>query len=320
MKPSLPYFAAALVAAALVFGDADAQRRESLSERITLLEEKLAGDDASRETLADMVYQIDALEAEVRQLRGMVEDQAFAIEGLRRSQQDQYLDLDRRLARAESAMSGGNVVAQSPQINNGFSQPPTEYQPRRFTDDRVATADVEAGTVTPADTSLTMTEELPEVREEIDAQLETSGLGVTEAAQVTELADPAEEKAQYDEAFDALKNARYAEASRQFASFVQAYPNGEYADNAQYWLGESYYVTRNYRVALETFQRLLTRYPESSKVPDARLKIGLSYYSLKNWDAAEQELKSVVDDYPDSTVARLAQNRLRAMRIEGYID
>ena len=58
------------------------------------------------------------------------------------------------------------------------------------------------------------------------------------------------EKAAYDQAFQALKELRYADAAEDFQSFLDQYPNSEYADNAQYWLGESYYVTRNYDIAL----------------------------------------------------------------------
>ena len=63
--------------------------------------------------------------------------------------------------------------------------------------------------------------------------------------------NPAEVQAAYDEAFQALKELRYADAAESFQSFMDQYPNSDLADNAQYWLGESYYVTRNYEIALE---------------------------------------------------------------------
>ncbi len=129
--------------------------------------------------------------------------------------------------------------------------------------------------------------------------------------------DPADERAAYDEALGALLDGRYAESARRFAAFLQQYPDGDYADNATYWLGESYYVTQNYQVALETFQDLLSRFPDSSKAPDALLKVGYSHYELKDWPQAESVLGQVVERYPDTTAARLAQGRLRALRLEG---
>jgi tol-pal system protein YbgF len=128
--------------------------------------------------------------------------------------------------------------------------------------------------------------------------------------------DPVDERALYEAAFDSLKEGRYAEAARRFQGFLDQYPDGEYAPNAQYWLGESYYVTQNYQIALEAFQRLLSHFPSSNKAPDALLKVGYCHYELKQWDQAESILNQVVQQYPDTTVARLAQGRLRALRLE----
>lgn len=136
------------------------------------------------------------------------------------------------------------------------------------------------------------------------------------AAPTSGSADPAGERAAYEAAFDALKNGQYAEAARRFQAFLEAYPDGEYAPNAYYWLGESYYVTQNYEIALETFQTLLERFPNSNKAPDALLKLGYCQYELRQWQAAEATLNRVIERYPDSTVSRLAQGRLRALMLE----
>ncbi|MDX1570413.1 MAG: tol-pal system protein YbgF [Xanthomonadales bacterium] len=311
--------AAALVAAALLSVPAFAQR-ETLAERVARLEQQLAtgGDADSRQTLADLVFEMNQLQAEVRDLRGMVEDLGFELENLREAQRDQYLDLDRRLSGLSG--SGTQTSGQRP-ADSGFSRRTVVRSPSGTVGDEPLTSPAPTDSAPGGGEPVTLTEdELPEVREEIDAGLETSGLGRAQSADVAPIADPMAEKQAYDEAFDSLKNGRYAEASRQFSSFVERYPSSEYADNAQYWLGESYYVTRNYRVALDTFQKLISQFPDSAKVPDAQLKIGLSYYSMQNWEAAEQELERVVETYPGTTPARLAQNRLRTMRIEGYIE
>lgn len=120
----------------------------------------------------------------------------------------------------------------------------------------------------------------------------------------------------YDEAFSALKDGRYAESARRFQGFIDQYPNADLTGNAYYWLGESYYVTQNYRVALDTFSALLTRFPDNQKAPDALLKVGYCQYELKQWDAAQTTLNQVVERYPDTTVSRLAQGRLRALSLE----
>jgi tol-pal system protein YbgF len=129
-------------------------------------------------------------------------------------------------------------------------------------------------------------------------------------------ADLGNEKAAYDEAFGSLREGRYAESARRFQEFLQRYPESDLSDNAHYWLGESYYVTQNYKVAQETFQLVLKRYPQSPKAPDAMLKVGYCQFELRDWANAEATLNEVIRRYPDTTVSRLAEGRLRALRVE----
>lgn len=128
-------------------------------------------------------------------------------------------------------------------------------------------------------------------------------------------AAPADERAAYEQAFDALKNARYDESATLFQGFLQQHPQGSYAPNALYWLGESYYVTQNYALAQEQFLSLLQRYPQSDKAPGAMLKVGLSQYGLKDLDGAETTLADVGKQYPGTDAARTAADRLRAIQL-----
>jgi tol-pal system protein YbgF len=156
----------------------------------------------------------------------------------------------------------------------------------------------------------------PELQPPMDSGTQTEPMPGSAPGVIESTANPADERALYESAFDSLKEGRYAEAARRFQTFLDQYPNGEYSPNAQYWLGESYYVTQNYQIALEAFQRLLSRFPASNKAPDALLKVGYCHYELRQWSQAESVLNQVVQQYPDTTVARLAQGRLRALRLE----
>ena len=126
-----------------------------------------------------------------------------------------------------------------------------------------------------------------------------------------------DERTAYAHAFDALKSGDYVESSRRFRDFLATYPGGQYAPNALYWLGESYYVTQNYALAGQQFQALLDRYPTHDKAPGALLKLGLTQYGLKDYRGADATLHQVVQRYPGSDVARTADDRLRAMQIAG---
>ncbi|MEJ2533933.1 MAG: tol-pal system protein YbgF [Gammaproteobacteria bacterium] len=219
----------------------------------------------------------------MRSLRGQVEDQAFQIEDLKRRQRDQYLDLDQRLT--ERAAGGPSAAGMA------------------------------AGAQTPAGVG----GDVPEVREAVDRPSTVTAVAAPTTESRTAQAAPEMEQEAYDEAFRALKELRYADAAQAFQDFLANYPASEYADNAQYWLGESYYVTRNYEIALEAFEELQRSYPDSTKAGDALLKIGFTHYELKQYDEARAALEQVQERYANSTLARLAESRLRAMRLEGHL-
>ncbi len=139
----------------------------------------------------------------------------------------------------------------------------------------------------------------------------------TDAVPVSSSMADMDERSAYTHAFDALKSGDYVESSRRFRDFIKAFPGGQYAPNALYWLGESYYVTQNYALAGEQFQSLLDRFPSHDKAPGAMLKLGLAQYGLKDYGGADATLHQVLQRYPGSDVARTADDRLRAMQIAG---
>lgn len=121
----------------------------------------------------------------------------------------------------------------------------------------------------------------------------------------------------YQVAFELLKEERYEMAATAFKQFLVAFPDSELADNAQYWLAESYYASDKFEQALADFEVVINNYPRSRKVPDALLKMGYCNYSLRRWDAARVTLSRVQADYPETTAARLAGQYLTRMASEG---
>jgi tol-pal system protein YbgF len=126
-----------------------------------------------------------------------------------------------------------------------------------------------------------------------------------------------DDRANYQAAFDLLKDGKYNEAIAGFRQFLTTFPNSPLADNAQYWLGEAHYVNKQYPDALRDFRTVLEKYPDSRKTPDALLKIGFCNYELKNWAEARSALNQVVQRFGDTTAARLASQRLAKMDGEG---
>lgn len=121
----------------------------------------------------------------------------------------------------------------------------------------------------------------------------------------------------YQAAFELLKEQRYEPAAMAFQQFLVSYPDSQLADNAQYWLAESYYVTQQYDQALGEFEKVINSHPRSRKVPDALLKVGYCNYELERWNDARSALARVQADYPDTTAARLAEQRIKRMDTDG---
>ncbi|HKE44307.1 MAG TPA: tol-pal system protein YbgF [Steroidobacteraceae bacterium] len=207
----------------------------------------------SNQSLLELSQQLQALQTEVRTLRGSLEELQFQNGNAKTQQRDLYADLDRRMKA------------------------------------------LEAGTAAVGAT-------------------EAAGAGAGSALLVPAGSD----RANYQAAFDLLKAGDYEKATAAFKQFLVAFPQSALADNAQYWLGESYYVTRNYPEALKTFRVVVDRYKESRKLPDAWLKIGYCQYELKNWNAARDALTRVGKDFPDSGAAPEAAKRLQKMKDEGH--
>jgi len=125
-----------------------------------------------------------------------------------------------------------------------------------------------------------------------------------------------DDRANYQAAFDLLKDAKYPEAISAFTQYLTTFPTSALADNAQYWLGEAHYVTKQFPDALRDFRTVVEKYPDSRKIPDALLKIGYCNYELKNWTEARSALGQVVQRFGDTTAARLASQRLAKMDSE----
>jgi tol-pal system protein YbgF len=127
-----------------------------------------------------------------------------------------------------------------------------------------------------------------------------------------------DDKASYQAAFNLLKDGQYDRAIAAFQKFLATYPESSLADNAQYWLGEAFYVNKAYPEALSAFQRVVDKYPQSRKLPDALLKIGYCRYEMKQLDSAREVLTQVASRYADTPAGRLAQQRLEKMAAEKH--
>jgi tol-pal system protein YbgF len=114
----------------------------------------------------------------------------------------------------------------------------------------------------------------------------------------------------YKRSLEALRSGRHVEAAAGFRDFLKQHPNHDFADNAQYWLGECFYDQKDYPMAMREFRRVVERYPQGNKVPDALLKVGFAHLALGSTEAGRQTLEQLVRTYPHHEAAALATAKL----------
>ncbi|MBE6449458.1 MAG: tol-pal system protein YbgF [Alphaproteobacteria bacterium] len=114
-------------------------------------------------------------------------------------------------------------------------------------------------------------------------------------------------KSAYNAAYDLLKDLKYEQAQIALSEFLEKYPEHELAGNAQYWLGETFYVRRMYEDAAIAFATGFKKYKNSTKSADNLLKLGLSMQQLDKKKEACTAFKSLKKEF--STASSLILTR-----------
>lgn len=114
----------------------------------------------------------------------------------------------------------------------------------------------------------------------------------------------------YRVAVELVKSGQHEAAVQALRAFIAKHSRHDYADNAQYWLGETFYAAKDYPKALVEFRNVVETYPRGNKVPDALLKVGYCYFSMGQTEKARAVLEQVVNLYPKTEPAALAAKRL----------
>lgn len=120
-----------------------------------------------------------------------------------------------------------------------------------------------------------------------------------------------EGKRLYQAALNDYQRGKFDLAAQGFRAYMDQAPQGDVADTAQYYLGESLYSAKDYRNAIDEFERLVRDFPQSPQVPSALMKTGYAYYEIKDSVQGRRALRALVEKYPTSKEAKLAEERLR---------
>ena len=251
-----------------------------LDARVTRIERII-----SNQSLVDLAQHLDQVQADVRQLRGRIEELEYKEEAMRKQQRDLYNDLDKRVAAlgggsSRVGSSGGGSSGAGPDGSAGNSGAAGSSGGASGSGAAAGAAGAAGG---------------------------ASGAGNgTDAGGGT-----SEEQTVYAQSFDALKAGSYSVAITGFKDFLKSYPSSPLAENAQYWLGEAYYVTHDLDSAAVAFRNVMQKWPNSRKTPDAMLKLGYTQIDQKKVSDGRATLTQVTQKYPGTDAARLANDRLQ---------
>ena len=247
-----------------------------------------SGPAPSGSALSNLQVTTDGLEEQLRRLTGQVEQLDFQVRQMNQRMDRLVSDVDFRLQALEQG--GGTATPQA------STQPVAPAAPRA-----PGAVTVESGGGAGAPRVFgTLTE----------TQLRNAGVATTPVDQQTANASPAaasptalpagSPRDQYDFSYKFLLQRDFESAETALTAFVAANPEDSLAGNAQYWLGETFYVRGDYSTAARTFAEGFQRYPDSAKAPDNLLKLGMSLAQLEQNSDACITLKKLRVEYPDA--------------------
>jgi len=121
---------------------------------------------------------------------------------------------------------------------------------------------------------------------------------------------PASAPPEFREAMDALRRGDNPGAIQKFREFLRKSPKSDLADDAQYWIGEAYYATRDYNRAILEFNEVLLRYPKGDKVAAALLRQAYAFAELGDKVDARLVLQKLVSEHADAPEAQKGRQKL----------
>ncbi|WP_295386216.1 tol-pal system protein YbgF [uncultured Thiodictyon sp.] len=268
-----------------------------LEDRVARIERIMENQSAAGQQL-----QMQQFQQEMQELRGLVETQQFEIQKLQRQLRDQYLDIDSRLGTGKGLDAPAGQSPAAPGTDNGTDSGPGGAAPPASPNGAIDASGRDlkppVGNETP-----------PPVTAPIPSSPGAVGIPSLPSPETT----GGNERDAYRDAFELLKQRKYPDAVTAFNDLLRRYPQGQYADNARYWLAETYYAQHNYPAALAEFDRLVQLNPGSTRLAAALLKIGDIQSEQDAREQARNAYRQVIAKYPGTPEARLAQSRLQKL-------
>lgn len=118
----------------------------------------------------------------------------------------------------------------------------------------------------------------------------------------------------YEKAKKALDQDKLKTARELFNKLIVKYPRSDKVDNAQFWIGESYYRSKWYQKAILEYQKVIENFPKGNKIAGAYLKQGLAFAELGETENARIVLKDLIKKFPKSGEALIAKKKMEKLK------
>jgi tol-pal system protein YbgF len=143
--------------------------------------------------------------------------------------------------------------------------------------------------------------------------LESSGSGL-KPKETGETQKKLSENEIYTSAKHEFDQGNFVPAREGFKTIITKYPKSKNADNAQFWIGETYYREKWYEKAIVEYQKVIEKYPKGNKVPASLLKQGLSFLNLGQKSNARLILNELTTKYSKSNESKIAKQKLKVLK------
>lgn len=280
---------AALLFAGAAFAQSDAARLDRLERDMQILQQQIgrggppataaapaagANTGGGSAALVQMEMRISAIESQMREMNGRLEEL-----GLKLNQMDK--SLDRKIGDAEFRLKS----LEDAQHSGADGKAPEGKAPG-------ATASAAPG-VPPGTKPIAP----------MPAPGSQQASAPAAASSAPMLLPPGTPDEQFKFAFDFLKQNDYAQGEKAMRAFADAHPNHPLTGNALFWLGQMYYVNKDYTKSAVSFAQSYEKFPDGSKAPESLQKLGMSLAQLNKKDEACTAFKQFQTQYPTAPVA-----------------
>ena len=251
----------------------------------------ILGGGRPSDTQTELLLQLQALQTEVMELRGLVEQQAHQLEQLQQRRLDDYVDLDRRI----SELAG-----------QPLSPITTMNAPTEFVNEVVGSSTAKQRAVS----SISSKKKVVSTATNTGGNKANSAITVNENSTTIKVGDDEKGRDAYKAAYNKVKDRKFGDAKIAMVAFVGDYPGHRYVPNAYFWLGELHYHDSDLNQSKDAFSVLIDKYPEHRKVADAKFKLAKILHQQGDAKQAKALLESVINDHGSSRVAKPARDYL----------